>query len=228
MRISTFEPIGLRERVLLRGAESLGDADLLAVLLGTGVGGASARSVASALLDATGSLEGVRRLGGHGLSERHGIGPAKAARIMAGLELGQRALLRHLSAQELRLASFDEVARWARPRLAGLDHEEVWLLSLDGRNGLRSARRIGQGGLHGCALTPRDVLHPAVRDAASSIVLVHNHPSGDPTPSVDDIEMTRAVARASRVLGIELLDHVVVARDGSSSLRDLGALQVLP
>src|SRR5688572_4538697 len=82
MRISTIEPLGLRERVLLRGAETLGDADLLALLLGTGAQGTSARSLASAVLDASGGLEGVRRLGAHGLSERHGIGPAKAARII--------------------------------------------------------------------------------------------------------------------------------------------------
>ncbi len=108
--------------------------------------------------------------------------------------------------------------RWARPRLAALEHEEVWLLSLDGKYGLKSARRIAQGGLHGCALLTRDVLSPALRDGASAIVLVHNHPSGDPTPSPEDIAMTRAVRAAGELVGIPLLDHVVVARSGARSI----------
>jgi DNA repair protein RadC len=118
------------------------------------------------------------------------------------------------------VGSFEAVERWARPRLVALDHEEVWLLGLDGRNGLRSSRRIAQGGAHGCALTPRDVLAPALREGASAIVLVHNHPSGDPTPSPEDLAMTEAVARACQVVGIPLLDHVVVARSGAASIGD--------
>ena len=98
----------------------------------------------------------------------------------------------------------------------------MWLLSLDGRNGLKSARRIAQGGMHACALTTRDVLAPALRDAASAIVLVHNHPSGDPRPSPEDVSMTRAVASACEVVGVPLLDHVVVARGGAASLLDSG------
>jgi DNA repair protein RadC len=208
----------------LCGPETLGDTDLVAVLLGTGTEDCSARALAAHLVGQAGSLAGLCRLGGSNLSARRGIGPAKAARIMAGMELGHRAMLGRLAQCESRLASFDAVARWARPRLAALDHEEVWLLCLDGRGGLRSTRRIAQGGLHGCALTPKDVLRPAVSDAASGIVLVHNHPSGDPTPSADDVEMTRSVARAATIVGIDVLDHVVVARGGSRSLRQLGAL----
>jgi DNA repair protein RadC len=104
--------------------------------------------------------------------------------------------------------------------LCGLEHEEVWLLSLDGRYGLKSARRIAQGGLHGCALLTRDVLGPALRDGASAIVLIHNHPSGDPAPSPEDIAMTRAVRVAGELVGVPLIDHVVVARTGSSSLNE--------
>jgi DNA repair protein RadC len=108
--------------------------------------------------------------------------------------------------------------------LAPLDHEQVWLLVLDGRNRLKSVQRVAQGGLHGCALTPGDVLRPAVRDAGSAIVLVHNHPSGDPEPSPEDLVMTRRVATAGELLGVPLLDHVIVARNGESSLFELGAL----
>lgn len=212
----------VRERAAFYGIEQLGDADLLALLIGTGSEGESALTVATRLLDEGFGLCGVARLGAHELALRRGIGPAKATRILAALELGKRATCRGLSEDRHSVSSIDDVVAWARPRLAGLDHEEVWLLLLDGRNGLVAARRVAQGGLHGCALTPRDILRPALRDAASAIILLHNHPSGDPNPSVEDVCMTRAVSAACDVVGIQLLDHVVVARGGSASLRDLG------
>ncbi|MGC4089881.1 MAG: JAB domain-containing protein [Polyangiaceae bacterium] len=146
------------------------------------------------------------------------IGVAKAVRVAAALELGRRAQLQAMSRASLQLVGYQEVVEWARPRLGTLEHEEVWLLTLDARNWLKAARRIAQGGAHGCALTTRDVLAPALRDAASAIVLVHNHPSGDPTPSPEDVSMTRAVAAACDVVGVPLIDHVVIGRHGASSL----------
>jgi DNA repair protein RadC len=199
---------------------TLADTDLVVLLLGTGSAGESVVATASALLEKSGGLEGLLRLGPHGLARR-GIGPAKATRLAAAIELGQRALLRSLGEKRITFDRFERVADWARPRLASLDHEEVWLLALDGKYGLRSARRIAQGGQHGCALTIRDVLGPALRDGASSILLVHNHPSGDPEPSPEDISMTRTLRRAAELVGVPLLDHVVVARGGACSLSEL-------
>jgi DNA repair protein RadC len=207
----------LREHALAFGVQTLADVDLLALLLGTGSAGESVALSAAALLDGSGGLEGIARLGPHGLSRR-GIGPAKATRIAAAVELGRRALLQLLTEERAVFDCFEQVVRWARPRLGTLEHEEVWLLSLDGKYGLKSARRIAQGGLHGCALLTRDVLSPALRDGASAIVLVHNHPSGDPTPSPEDIAMTRAVRAAGELVGIPLVDHVVVSRSGACSL----------
>lgn len=221
--LHTAPRLALRERVLELGPHALADVDLIALLLGTGAEGQSARRVAASLLDRAGDLASLSELGPHALASSHGIGPAKAARIVAALELGRRASIETTMMRRRVLASFDAVADWARPRLSHLDHEEVWLLVLDGQNGLRSARRVAQGGLHGCALTPRDVLQPALRDGASAIVVLHNHPSGDPTPSTDDVVMTRALAEACEVVGVPLLDHVVVARGGAASLRDMGA-----
>jgi len=214
----------LRERALVGELERLSDAELLAVVLGTGSAGEPVTELAQDLLEAAGGLEGLARASPHGMALRRGLGPAKAARVSAALELGRRALFAGMVLRTTLLGSFDAVARWARPRLAGLDHEEVWLLGLDGRSALKSARRIAQGGQHGCALTTRDVLGPALRDAVSGIVLVHNHPSGDPRPSVEDIAMTRELARACRVVGVPLFDHVVVARGGAASLLEAGAL----
>ena len=216
--------LDLRERALQSGTETLGDVDLLAILLGTGAEGESAIAVAASLLAAAGGLIGLTRGSAHALAARRGVGPAKAARIAAAIELGKRIAQSRLENTPTSIGSFAAVADWARPRLAALEHEEVWLLALDGRNGLKSARRIAQGGLHGCALTPRDVLRPALRDAASAIVLVHNHPSGDAGPSPEDVQMTRAVASACEIVGVPLLDHVVVAQGGASSLLELGVL----
>jgi DNA repair protein RadC len=222
--ISVKAALDLRERALHSGTETLGDVDLLAILLGTGTEGESAIALAASLLDSAGGLAGLSRVSPHALAARRGVGPAKATRIAAAIELGKRSALCQLQRTPATIASFAEVVGWARPRLAALEHEEVWLLALDGRNGLKSARRIAQGGLHGCALTPRDVLQPALREGASAILLVHNHPSGDPGPSPEDVQMTRAVASACAVVGVPLLDHVVVARGGASSLLELGAL----
>jgi len=216
--------LDLRERAFLGALDQLSNVELLAIVLGTGSPGENVTKVASDLLEAAGGLEGLARLAPHGLATRRGLGPAKAARVTAALELGRRTALGGMAVRTTVLGSFDDVVGWARPRFASLDHEEVWLLGLDGRNALKAARRIAQGGQHGCALTTRDVLGPALRDAVSAIVLVHNHPSGDPSPSAEDVGMTRALARACHVVGVPLLDHVIVARGGASSLLELGAL----
>ncbi len=207
-----------RERALHSGIEVLSDQDLLALVLGVGNAALPVSALAASLLETEGGLAQLARSTPHGLMLRKGVGAAKAARLSAAFELGRRAQLSSLTMLRDRLRGYEEVVAWARPRLAPLEHEEVWLLSLDGQNSLKSARRIGQGGCHGCALTTRDILAPALRDAASAIVLVHNHPSGDPRPSLEDISMTRKVAAACDVVGVSLFDHVVVARGGASSL----------
>jgi DNA repair protein RadC len=207
-----------RERALQEGVETLPDSDLLALVLGTGARGVPAGLLAAQLLEAEGGLEGVAHRTPHGVSCRSGIGPAKAARLAASFELGRRVHVAALRAGTLCLRDHTEVAAWAHPRLSGLEHEEVWLLSLDARNGMKSARRIARGGAHGCALTTKDVLSPALRDNASAIILVHNHPSGDPQPSTEDLAMTVAIRSACDIVGVPLLDHVVVARGGSSSV----------
>ncbi|MEN9580463.1 MAG: repair protein RadC [Pseudomonadota bacterium] len=204
----------LRERLLCAGPEVLSDAQLLALLLGSGTPRASVDELAHRLLSLAGSAAGLHHI--RGLApEVTGVGPAKIARLFAGLELGRRSLA---SGVPLEIHCEQDVARWARGRLIELEHEEVWLLSLDARNRLRATTRVAQGGSHGCALTPQDVLRPAVRNGAAAIILVHNHPSGDPTPSRDDLAMTERVAKAGELLGIPVLDHIVVARDGARSI----------
>lgn len=141
-------------------------------------------------------------------------GALRAARaIAAAFELGRRVEM----AKRARPRSFrapQDVATWASPRMGSLHHEELWLLALDGRGALRSERCVARGGLHGAAARPSDPVRTALRADASGFVLVHNHPSGDPTPSREDIVFTAHVAAAAAVVGVPLLDHVVVARDG--------------
>lgn len=137
----------------------------------------------------------------------------KARSLAAAFELGRR-LERERSSSAERLASAAEVAAWAGPRIGALAHEELWMLALDGRGHLRAARCVAKGGLHGAAVRASDPIRCALRADASAFVLVHNHPSGDPTPSREDILLTARVAAAGRVVGMTLLDHVVVARTG--------------
>jgi DNA repair protein RadC len=109
--------------------------------------------------------------------------------------------------------------------LGPIAHEEMWLLALDGKNRLRSARRVAQGGLHACVITPRDIFRSALTEAATAIVLVHNHPSGDPAPSPSDASMTRLLADLGGLLGVPLVDHVILTPDGGHcSMLNLGIL----
>jgi DNA repair protein RadC len=217
---------GPRERAIEGGIGSIPDADLMAILLGTGVSGRRVTMLAIDLLDRFGGIEGIAQLGPAVLAEQPGVGWVKALRISAALELGRRFGHRALRPRTPMRTSA-AVASWSSARLGMLQHEEMWALSLDGRSALRGARRVAQGGLHHCTVSPRDVLRAAIADAASALVLVHNHPSGDPTPSGEDVAMTREVASASAVMGIPLVDHVIVTGDGRhSSMLDLGVLEL--
>jgi DNA repair protein RadC len=210
----------LHGRAVMMGIEALADAELVAVILGTGGGGAPLANLAATLVDELGTA-GLARAGVGELSQRRGIGPAKAVRLAAAIELGRRAVLAASLDAAVRMPDMDAVVAWARPRLATLDHEELWVLLLDGQNGLRSARRVASGGIHGLHVSVRDVLRVALREAASAHLLVHNHPSGDPTRSSDDEVFTRTVAAGAKLVGCPLVDHVIVARQRASSMLDV-------
>lgn len=215
---------GPRERALESGFAVIGDADLLAIVLGTGFAGRHVTLVSAALLEQYGGLEGLARVGASSLAQHPGLGLAKALRISGALELGRRAFQQAMRPREP-LRTSASVAAYFAPRLCHLDHEELWVISLDGRNAVRGTRRVAQGGLHGCSVAPRDILRAALADAASAILLVHNHPSADPTPSMEDLAMTKTVAEAAAVVGMPLLDHVIIGASGRyASLLDLGAM----
>jgi DNA repair protein RadC len=137
------------------------------------------------------------------------------------VELGRRVAIASAAPSRVKLPDCRAVDGWARPRLGSLDHEELWMLALDGNNRLRAARRVASGGLHGMYVSARDPLRFALREGASAFILVHNHPSGDPTPSAEDVTFTASLAAAARIVSTPLLDHVVVARAGYASMLDL-------
>jgi DNA repair protein RadC len=214
-----------RERAVAAGVESLGDADLVAVILGTGYSGVPVGVLSAMIIDEYGGVGGLSRAGVGELIERAGVGVAKGARLAAAMELGRRGASAASLEASPKLPDRAAVEAWARPRLGTLDHEELWILALDGRHGLRAARRVASGGIHGLHVAPRDALRIAVREAASAIVLVHNHPSGDPAASSEDVAFTHAVADAARIVGTPLLDHVIVARRRASSMLEAGLLR---
>jgi DNA repair protein RadC len=216
---------GARERLAVAGVEALSDAELVALLLGTGSAREPVPVVAAGLLEGHGGVAGLARAGVGELAARAGVGPVKAARVLAAIELGRRAAIETTRERVTRFGDGRAVDAWARPRLAALDHEELWMLAVDGQNALRAARRIGMGGLHGLSVGTRDPLRAALREAASAFVLVHNHPSGDPTPSREDLAFTRRLAEAADLVGTPLLDHVVVARGGFASMLESAALE---
>ncbi len=216
--------IGPRERAAAVGIEQMGDAELVAIVLGTGCSGLPVNVLASLVLEEQGGVAGLGRAGIGELAQRTGMGPAKGARLAAAVELGRRVAFAGSLDTALKLPDRVAVEAWARPRLATLDHEELWLLVLDGHHGLRAARRVASGGIHGLHVATRDPLRVALREAASAFILVHNHPSGDPRASDEDVTFTRALSHAAAVVGTPLLDHVIVARRRSSSMLESGLL----
>jgi len=148
------------------------------------------------------------------------LGKSAGRKLSAALELGRRSLQPRERGATVRDAA--EVYRIMRPRMAHLTCEEFHVMLMDARHRAIRTVRIAQGGVTACALTARDVFEPAIREAAPAIVAIHNHPSGDPSPSQDDVALTRRLEEAADILGIRLLDHVVVAEAGFTSLRASG------
>lgn len=206
------------------GFDALSEAELIALLLSTGASGHPVTLVAPALLERAGGLAALVRAPPLGIAAHPGVGVAKALRLGAAAEIGRRLAMGN-ARPRLPLQGSHDVARYFEASLAHLNHEEMWLASLDGRNRLRATRRVAEGGLHGCAVTARDVLRVALAAGASSFVLIHNHPSDDPTPSPEDVTMTRLLVAAATTVGVPLVDHVIVSpSQGYRSLLDLGVI----
>jgi DNA repair protein RadC len=213
---------GAASRLLRDGEASLSDEDLLSVMLGGG-GERRAGEVARGLLEIEGSLRRLGRLSARELLERPGVGSARAARI-----LGLFALVRRIGEETLHpgtsVRSSRELFRYFNRKLRDRKREEFIAVLLDGKNRILREETISLGSLTASIVHPREVFLPAVRESAGSVILVHNHPSGDPAPSPEDVEVTRRLVRAGEVLGIRVLDHVIIGERGYTSLLDRGVL----
>lgn len=202
-----------RERLLKKGAEFLTDAQLLAILLRTGKAKTSALTIAMELLKRAGSLNAVGQLSAEELQTVGGVGPAKAAQIKAAIELGKRIAAKPLAAR-LKVLSSKDIYVHYHSSLRELKREVFLALLLDGKNRVIREVLISQGSLMVNIVHPREVFNPAIRDSAAAIVVVHNHPSGDPSPSPEDMELTKRLVATGEIVGIKVLDHIVVG-DGS-------------
>lgn len=212
-----------RERYIVHGPEELGDIELVALLLGTGAGGRSALSISADLVSRFGGLRGLARAEPDRLRTIPGVGLARAVRLHAALEAGRRAHVVPLPTSPV-VSSPAEAAAVLLPRVRHLPVEELHALYLDRRNRLLGARRLTRGSDGFTVVDPKQVFRPAVELGAAGVLMAHNHPSGDPTPSAMDREVTRRTASAGKVLGVRLLDHLVLAGERWTSLAEQGCI----
>ncbi|MDH5307016.1 MAG: DNA repair protein RadC [Myxococcales bacterium] len=212
-----------RERLEALGAEALSDAELLALLLRTGRRGVDALALASRVLALRGGLHGVARSNARELAAVPGVGPTKTATVLACLELGRRLAGRRLRPGAA-IRGPEDVYRHYHPSLRHAGQERFFAVLLDGRHRVLGHEIVSQGTLTASLVHPREVFRPALRACAAALILVHNHPSGDPTPSPEDRDVTLRLARAGEILGVRVIDHVVVAERGYCSLREEGTL----
>ncbi|HUH05691.1 MAG TPA: DNA repair protein RadC [Kofleriaceae bacterium] len=207
-----------RERLLVHGPEILAVEELLAIVLGTGMPGASATELARRLLVAVGGLDLLARAPAQELVGVAGIGAARAARLCAAFALGRRGIEARTASASIQSAA-DVYAR-LRPRTAGLAQEVFLVLGLDVRNAVMAEIEIARGCLTGVEVHPREVFRPLIRAGAAACIVAHNHPSGDPTPSRDDLLLTARLREVGELVGIPVLDHVIVATRGYVSVAE--------
>lgn len=211
-----------RERLAQLGVRALSDAELLALVIGTGRPGASAVEVAAELLAENRSLSELARARPEELARVGAVGHAKAAGIVAAFELGRRAEARPTVPP--RITGPADIAAAVRPQLGEARREELFLIVLGGGNRLRRVERVTSGGPESCALDEREILAAVLRHDGSAFALAHTHPSGNPSPSGEDVAATRDVAAAARQVGLRLVDHVILAGARWTSLAALGYL----
>jgi DNA repair protein RadC len=213
-----------RERLLRFGAASLSDAQLLAILIRTGRRRQTAVDLAMCVLAEYQGLDGLGNVKGTELCRIAGIGPAKAAQLLAALELGRRAASRPFP-RGTTFSSSRLVYDHFAPLIRDLKQEHFWAVLLDNKHRVMREVTISTGSLTMSLVHPREAFLSAVRESAAAVVFVHNHPSGDPTPSPEDRSLTERLAACGELLGIPVLDHVVIGRTTFYSFADHHALE---
>lgn len=210
-----------RERLQKLGAESLHERELIAILLRTGTGRENALDLADRILRYSEGMQGLRDISLQELTSLHGIGPGKAASILAGIELGRRA--HEVAVKEtISVSDPQTVADYFTGHMRTLKKEEFWILLVDVKCKMIHKQQISVGTINQSLIHPREVFEPAIRRSARGIIFVHNHPSGDPLPSREDLAVTRRLMEVGQVMGIDVLDHLIIGRHDFYSLRQNG------
>ncbi|MBK8171393.1 MAG: DNA repair protein RadC [Sandaracinaceae bacterium] len=212
-------PDGPRERLMQNGAASLSDAELVSVLLATGTHEEPVQVLAARLLSLHGGVASLARAGVGMLASMRGVGIGKATRIAAAIELGRRAsIVQPPFCKPVTTSA--ELHAVLRAHLAWSEVENFFAIPLDAKNRPMGHVRIAQGGVAVCGVSPSDAFRAVVREAAVGVVFAHNHPSGDTTPSHDDIELTIRLCQAGELLGVRVVDHIIVGKESYFSFVD--------
>jgi DNA repair protein RadC len=212
-----------RERLLAGGAATLSDADLLAIFIRSGTPQETAVQIAEKILADAGGLHELPRYGIDDLLSIKGLGPAKAVAVLAGVELGKRlsSRMRHVAPT---VSSPGDAAGLVMEELRHNLREHFRAVLLDTKNKVMGIEEISIGSLNTSLVHPREVFRPAIRKSCASIILIHNHPSGDPTPSREDLDVTKRLCDAGKLIGIEVLDHIIIGDGKFTSFREKGLL----
>ncbi|ADO77373.1 RadC family protein [Halanaerobium praevalens] len=210
-----------REKLLRKGSKFLSNAELLALIIRTGNKERTAVELAQDLLNLYGGLKGLQDLSCEELKKINGIGTAKAAQINALIELSCR--ISALKNQKNDLVSNPiQAAELLAAEMRFLKQEVLRVILLDVKNKVISVPEISRGGLSSSIVHPREVFKEAIRRSSAAIILVHNHPSGDPTPSADDLSITKKLVKTGKIIGIEIIDHIIIAGDKYLSFKEKG------
>lgn len=212
-----------REKMARVGAAALGDNELVAVLIGSGTRGKSAMAMASEVLNLAGGASGLIRVGIDELTRANGMGTSRAARLLAAVELGRR-VIAGPAPDRPRLGSPHDVAAYLLPLYGGYRVERFGLVLLDAKHRLIRTTILSTGSLDATIVHPREVFREAALASAATIVLFHNHPSGDPEPSGDDVLLTYRMARAGELMGIEVVDHIILGEARYFSFKEKSRL----
>ncbi|MCC6957666.1 MAG: DNA repair protein RadC [Anaerolineales bacterium] len=210
-----------RERLAKNGPQALSNAELIAILLRVGIIGESAVQVGQRLLFDLGGLQGIHRASYDEVCSQHGIGPAKAAQLKAAIELGRRLAIESPEERPA-IHSPGDAAQLVQYEMSALEQEELRVILLDVRNRVDRILTIYKGSLNSSQVRVGELFKDAIRSNAAAIIIIHNHPSGDPTPSPDDVALTRAVVQAGKLLDVEVLDHLVIGKGRFVSLKERG------